>query len=171
MLGLQNARGRQPGKHGELRAFVGPLPASDGGEVVGQFSTLAVGFAAFQVFTVDYVEADARNAPTWNPGPPAGIAEAVPSSSRIVCMPTTWLGLHRPSKTTTLIGWSIGTWHCGKEAVDSVPALPSPALTIKRQGWSFLASSGSTPSVSAVIPSTVTDMWHKVADGVGDRGI
>lgn len=55
-----------------------PLPASDGSEVVGQFSTLAVGFAAFQVFTVDYVEAEARNAKGWNPGPPASIAGAIP---------------------------------------------------------------------------------------------
>jgi hypothetical protein len=33
-----------------------PLPTPDGGEVTGQFTTLAVGFAAFQVFTADYVE-------------------------------------------------------------------------------------------------------------------
>lgn len=31
-----------------------PLPTPDGGQVVGQFTTLAIGFAAFQVFTVDY---------------------------------------------------------------------------------------------------------------------
>lgn len=30
-----------------------PLPTPDGGEVIGQFTTLAVGFAAFQVFTAD----------------------------------------------------------------------------------------------------------------------
>jgi hypothetical protein len=45
-----------------------PLPTPDGGEVVGQFTTLATGFAAFQVFTVDYVEADHREAVLWNPG-------------------------------------------------------------------------------------------------------
>ncbi len=54
-----------------------PLPAPDGSEVVGQFSTLAVGFAVFQVFTVDYVEANVRKATTWNPGPPADIARAI----------------------------------------------------------------------------------------------
>jgi hypothetical protein len=53
------------------------LPTSDGGEVVGQFSTLAVGFAAFQVFTVDYVEGEVRKAVVWNPGPPDSIAQAV----------------------------------------------------------------------------------------------
>jgi hypothetical protein len=54
-----------------------PLPAQDGSEVGGQFATLAVGFAAFQVFTVDYVEADVRKAVAWNPGPPPSIAEAI----------------------------------------------------------------------------------------------
>jgi hypothetical protein len=54
-----------------------PLPTSDGTEVVGQFATFSVGFAAFQVFTVDYVEADIRKAKPWNPGPPASIADAI----------------------------------------------------------------------------------------------
>jgi len=54
-----------------------PLPAPDGGEVIGQFTTLAVGFAVFQVFTVDYVEAEHREAVTWNPGPPRSIADAI----------------------------------------------------------------------------------------------
>jgi hypothetical protein len=44
-----------------------PLPAVHGGQVAGQFATLSVGFTAFQVFTVDYVEAEARKAPVWNP--------------------------------------------------------------------------------------------------------
>lgn len=54
-----------------------PLPAPNGGEVAGQFATLSVGFAAFQVFTVDYVEAEVRKAKVWNPGPPDSIAEAI----------------------------------------------------------------------------------------------
>ena len=56
---------------------IAPLPAPDGSEVVGQFSTLAVGFAVFQVFTVDYVEAEVRKAKVWNPGPPDSIADAI----------------------------------------------------------------------------------------------
>ena len=66
--------------HGSLVNYApsqAPVPAADGSQVVGQFSTLAVGFAAFQVFTVDYVEADVRKARAWNPGPPASIANAV----------------------------------------------------------------------------------------------
>jgi len=54
-----------------------PLHTPSGGEVVGQFTTLAVGFAVFQVFTVDYVEAEVRKAVVWNPGPPDSIAHAV----------------------------------------------------------------------------------------------
>lgn len=53
-------------------------PAATGpAEVAGQFTTLAVGFAVFQVFTVDYVEAEHRKAVVWNPGPPSSIAHAV----------------------------------------------------------------------------------------------
>lgn len=54
-----------------------PLPAPDGGEVIGQFATLAVGFAVFQVFTVDYVEAEVRRAVAWNPDPPRSIRHAI----------------------------------------------------------------------------------------------
>jgi hypothetical protein len=55
-----------------------PLPTTDGSEVVGQFTTLAVGFAVFQVFTVDFVAAEVRNAKGWNPDPPDSIAPAIP---------------------------------------------------------------------------------------------
>lgn len=47
------------------------LPAPVGGEVAGHFSTLAAGFAVFQVFTVDYVEADVPRARAWNLASPA----------------------------------------------------------------------------------------------------
>ena len=55
-----------------------PLPTPGGREVVGQFTTLAVGFTAFQVFTVGYVEAEVQRATVWNPGPPDSIAHAIP---------------------------------------------------------------------------------------------
>jgi hypothetical protein len=55
-----------------------PLPTTDGSEVVGQFTTLAVGFAVFQVFTVDFVAAEVRNAKGWNPDPPDSIAPDIP---------------------------------------------------------------------------------------------
>ena len=54
-----------------------PLPTPDGGEVVGQFTALAVGNAVFQVFTVDYVPAEVRKAVVWNTDPPDSIAHAV----------------------------------------------------------------------------------------------
>jgi hypothetical protein len=54
-----------------------PLATPSGGEVVGQFTTLAIGFAVFQVLTVDYVEAEVRRAVVWNPDPPDSIADGV----------------------------------------------------------------------------------------------
>jgi hypothetical protein len=54
-----------------------PLPTPDGGEVAGQFSTLAIGFAVFQVFTVDYIEAETRRSVVWNPGPPDSLSHGV----------------------------------------------------------------------------------------------
>jgi hypothetical protein len=54
-----------------------PVPTPDGGEVVGQFTTLAIGFAVFQVFTVDYVEADVRKAAVLNTGPPNSVLRAI----------------------------------------------------------------------------------------------
>jgi hypothetical protein len=55
-----------------------PLPSQSGKDVVGQFSTLAVGYAAFQVFTVDYVVADQHGAVVWNTQPPPSVRESVP---------------------------------------------------------------------------------------------
>jgi hypothetical protein len=55
-----------------------PLRAPTGGTVVGQFTTLALGFAAFQVFTVDYVEAELREAEIWNTRAPTSIRAALP---------------------------------------------------------------------------------------------
>jgi hypothetical protein len=55
-----------------------PLPTPDGREVIGQFATLAVGSAVFQVLTVDFVEAEVRKAKVWNPDPPDSIAHAIP---------------------------------------------------------------------------------------------
>jgi hypothetical protein len=55
-----------------------PLRTLGSGEVVGQFATLALGFAAFQVFTVDYVEAARRGAEVWNTHPPDSISAALP---------------------------------------------------------------------------------------------
>ena len=54
-----------------------PLRTQDGGEIVGQFATLALGFAAFQIFTVDYVAATRYEAELWNSRPPPSIRPAV----------------------------------------------------------------------------------------------
>lgn len=54
------------------------LRSQSAGKVAGQFATLAIGYVVFQVFTVDYVEAEAQRAEVWNPDPPETIAYAVP---------------------------------------------------------------------------------------------
>ena len=86
-----------------------PVPTPDGGEVVGQFTTLAIGFAVFQVFTVDYVEADVRKAAVWNTGPPNSVRHAIRLiwPHRLRAGDVTWP--RRPSRTTALTVWSIGT--------------------------------------------------------------
>jgi hypothetical protein len=79
-LGCWNCKAPSPANRASMVHYApstAPLPTPEGGEVVGQFTTLAVGFVVFQVFTVDYVEAEHRAAVTWNPGPPSTIADAV----------------------------------------------------------------------------------------------
>jgi hypothetical protein len=72
--------------------------STGGGEVVSQFTTLAVGFAAFQAFTVDYLEAEARSAVTWNSGPPASIAPAIRLIWLIAWALVISHGHHQPSR-------------------------------------------------------------------------
>jgi hypothetical protein len=55
-----------------------PLPAPDGSQVDGHFATFTLGYAAFQVFTVDYVAADQHQASAWNDHAPASLAQALP---------------------------------------------------------------------------------------------
>jgi len=55
-----------------------PLRTPDGSQVIGQFTTLAVGFVVIQVFTVDFVEAKALDAELWNCDPPRSIRPAIP---------------------------------------------------------------------------------------------
>jgi hypothetical protein len=54
------------------------LPTPSGAKVAGQFATLAIGYVVFQVFTVDYVQAEVQRAVVWNTDPPESIAHAVP---------------------------------------------------------------------------------------------
>ena len=73
---------------------------------------LAVGFAVFQVFTVDYIEAEGRKAKVWNSGPPASIADAIPLiwPHRLRANDVAWPSPAFPNDTFD--GWPIGTWHC-----------------------------------------------------------
>ncbi len=55
-----------------------PLPAADGRPLSGHLATFALGFAVFQVFTVNFVAAEQAGARVWNPNPPAPIRAALP---------------------------------------------------------------------------------------------
>jgi hypothetical protein len=53
------------------------LPATDGSHVAGHLTTFTLGFVAFQVFTLDFIEAERHGAPVWNTRPPAPLMEAL----------------------------------------------------------------------------------------------
>jgi len=54
-----------------------PLPTEDGVPVTGHLTTFTLGFAAFQVFTVDFLTADQRRAVQWNTHVPDSLADAL----------------------------------------------------------------------------------------------
>jgi hypothetical protein len=86
------------------------LPTPGGGRVVGQFATLAIGYVVFQVFTVDYLEAEAQRAVVWNPGPPESIAHAVPLiwPHRLGAGAVTWPPAAFPSDDfDRLVNWDM----------------------------------------------------------------
>ena len=55
-----------------------PLPTRDGIPVAGHFTTFALGYVAFQVFTVDFIAAEQHRAASWNTDAPASIRPALP---------------------------------------------------------------------------------------------
>jgi hypothetical protein len=54
------------------------LPTKDGVPVAGHFTSFALGYLAFQVFTVDFIAAETHGADPWNPAPPASIRPGLP---------------------------------------------------------------------------------------------
>lgn len=55
-----------------------PLPTRDGFALQGQFATFALGYLAFQVFTVDFIAGEQHDASAWNDEPPESIRTALP---------------------------------------------------------------------------------------------
>lgn len=68
------------------------LPTTDRQPVTGHFTTMAIGYVVFQVFTVDYVAADRHGAGLWNTRPPSSLEHSLtriwPALSRVVNWPT-----------------------------------------------------------------------------------
>jgi hypothetical protein len=54
-----------------------PLPTEDGAPVVGHLTTFTLGFAVFQVFTVDFLAADQHRAVVWNAHVPDSLTHAL----------------------------------------------------------------------------------------------
>ena len=91
------------------------LPAADGRPVTGHLTTLAVGFVALQVFTVDFVAADEHGAVAWNANVPSSLRSTVdriwPSRAGEIAWPrpafaknswsglVTWDGVLRPPQS------------------------------------------------------------------------
>jgi hypothetical protein len=54
------------------------LPTRDGTPLHGHFTSFALGYVAFQVFTVDFIKAEQHQASSWNTDPPASIRPGLP---------------------------------------------------------------------------------------------
>jgi hypothetical protein len=52
-----------------------PLPTADGTSVIGHLTTFALGYVVFQVFSVDFLAAELRQAPVWNTPVPDSMAD------------------------------------------------------------------------------------------------
>ncbi len=54
-----------------------PLPTRDGAPVAGHLTTITLGYAAFQIFTVDFLAAEQHHADVWNTHVPDSLANAL----------------------------------------------------------------------------------------------
>lgn len=55
-----------------------PLRTADGALVEGHFTTFALGYVVFQVFTVDFIAAEQHRASSWNTKAPPSLHSALP---------------------------------------------------------------------------------------------
>ncbi len=69
-LGCWDCQSRTPLMYQPAMATV---PTADGTELVGHLTTLAIGYVALQVFSVDFVAADVHGAALWNTQAPAAL--------------------------------------------------------------------------------------------------
>jgi hypothetical protein len=74
-LGCRDCQQAMPVRYAPSSA---PLPTPDGTQVEGHLATFTLGYAALQVFTVDYVTAEQDHAAQWNDHVPASLAQALP---------------------------------------------------------------------------------------------
>jgi hypothetical protein len=69
-----------------------PLPTADRTLLAGHLTTFTLGFAAFQVFTVDFLSAEKHGAILWNTHVPDTLAQALPRiwPEQLVTCDITW---------------------------------------------------------------------------------
>ena len=83
-----------------------PLPTANGAALDAHMTTFTLGFVAFQVFTVDFVAADALQADPWNASVPKPLDHAL---SRI--WPARTMALTWPTQTFANDDWQrLVTW-------------------------------------------------------------
>lgn len=102
------------------------LPAADGSEVVGHLATFTLGFLAFQVFTVDYVAAEAHQVDVWNTRPPEPLRAALPRiwPPQLTVSDVSWPPAAFPrSQWNRLVSWGGALRSGRQQGVDA----PEPA--------------------------------------------
>ncbi len=99
------------------------LPTEDGAPVTGHLTTLTLGFAAFQVFTVDFLAADQHRALAWNNHVPDSLAHAL---TRIWPQPLVPRNISWPPQAFPRHDWHrLVTWDGKLRPGEPVPSSPT----------------------------------------------
>lgn len=97
-----------------------PLPTEDGAPVTGHLTTLTLGFAAFQVFTVDFLAAEQHRALVWNTHVPDSLTHAL---TRIWPQPLAPRDISWPPRAFCREAWHrLVTWNGELRPVEQVPS-------------------------------------------------
>jgi hypothetical protein len=90
------------------------LPTVDGFRVAGHFTTFALGYVAFQVFNVNFEEADRHRASSWNTQVPQSLAQAL-----VPIRPTQGTDVSWPPQAFARRDWNrLVTWNDALRAGD-----------------------------------------------------
>jgi len=97
-----------------------PLPTEDGAPVTGHLTTLTLGFAAFQVFTVDFLAAEQHRALVWNTHVPDSLTHSL---TRIWPQPLAPRDISWPPRAFRREDWHrLVTWNGELRPGEQVPS-------------------------------------------------